>query len=294
MFEQMEKEDKVYGNLLNGEYAGSNNGHQTVDYSQADSDQQDTQRDCALGVLGDRHHGDGGHGSTLAGKGHDGQGYDETGETAGEHTVHIKESGLYLGDTHDNEQRNGDDQDDGHHIVDLGYKAGALDGSGKEEGDDSHADQLGIFTDDREYHRSVVCDGAAVHSEANAAHDGEDSAHTGEGWVEEHGLHVIVAALKDEHGAHNHMEEVCHEHEQTSKGDRDEDRTSGSSDTGTHHNEDARTDGTSEAQTEDVKQAKLFTFHTENLLQKIQTAQKLYITDRWKNEYLVLCIVEIS
>lgn len=38
------------------------------------------------------------------------------------------------------------------------------------------------------------------------------------------------------------------------------DGTTGSSNTGAHHDEDTRTDGTSEAQTEDVKQAKLFTF----------------------------------
>ena len=56
------------------------------------------------------------------------------------------------------------------------------------------------------------------------------------------------------------MEEIHHEHEQTSKGDRDEDGTTGSSNTRAHHDEDTRTDGTSEAQTEDVKQAKLFTF----------------------------------
>lgn len=47
---------------------------------------------------------------------------------------------------------------------------------------------------------------------------------------------------------------------QTAEGDRDEDGTTGSSNTGAHHDEDTRTDGTSEAQTEDVKQAKLFTF----------------------------------
>lgn len=56
------------------------------------------------------------------------------------------------------------------------------------------------------------------------------------------------------------MEEIRHEHEQTAEGDRDEDGTTGSSNTGAHHDEGTRTDGISEAQMEDVKQAKLFTF----------------------------------
>jgi hypothetical protein len=56
------------------------------------------------------------------------------------------------------------------------------------------------------------------------------------------------------------MEEIRHEHEQTSKGDRDEDGTTDSDNTGAHHDEGTRIDGISEAQMEDVKQAKLFTF----------------------------------
>ena len=43
-------------------------------------------------------------------------------------------------------------------------------------------------------------------------------------------------------------------------GIRDEDGTTDSDNTGAHHDEGTRTDGISEAQMEDVKQAKLFTF----------------------------------
>ena len=86
--------------------------------------------------------------STLAGEGHDGQGYDEAGSTAGEHAIQIKEAGLNLGQAHDNEQ-----------------------------GDDADADQLGVFADDREYHGGVVRDGAAVHGEADTVHHGNTALH---------------------------------------------------------------------------------------------------------------------
>ena len=56
------------------------------------------------------------------------------------------------------------------------------------------------------------------------------------------------------------MEEIRHEHEQTAEGDRVEDGTTDSDNTGAHHDEGTRTDGISEAQMEDVKQAKLFVF----------------------------------
>ena len=167
---------------------------------------------------------------------------------------------LNLGQAHDNEQGDGGDQNDCHHIVDLGNEAGTLGDGGKERGDDADAGQFGVLADDREYHGGVVRDGAAVHGEADTAHHGKYGAYTGESGIEEPSLHIIVAALEDEHGAHNHMEEIHHEHEQTSKGDRDEDRTTDSDNTGAHHDEGTRTDGISEAQMEDVKQAKLFAF----------------------------------
>ncbi len=248
--------------LIVRQNTGCNIGHQSVDNGNNDAGHDDAHRDRALGVLRDRYNTDRSHGSSLAGPSHDGDRADHTAETAVEEAAvkcRIEEiRSVYARDTHDDEQDEGDDQKPGRNILEERYDPVSSDREKEEQCQNNSTDQCVVFVDDREQIPEVTGKCQCVSGEAEGPDDIGPPAVTGEQGRQQHSLHAVVTAVDDEDAGHAEVVPVGKQHVEYADNGDGKDGPSRSLDGRTKCDEDAGTDGASDAQADDVPQPDLF------------------------------------